>query len=417
MPGFDFITASAVVTEIGKRKTLEDRFLLAPELGLFAVADGVGGHVGGEVAAELALAQVKLALEAPAARATINAYAEAPDRTLRRQVFETLRGAFARANEAIVEQTKHEPHLVGMATTLDVIWLARDHAFIAHAGDGRVYLARDTTMLQLTQDHAHGETLKAEGTVRPYQRNPMFDRLVNGLGLAENVQVDTLFVDLAPGNRLLLSSDGVHDPIGDETALAKLLRVGSVTEAARALVDAATRRGRDNSTAVVVEIGERRVQRSDADRGLSAQDLEKVCSSALLTDLKRPLVLQALAAAVEIELDAGAIVPRVVTNDLSAYIVLDGIVKVLGGRRVGTGALLFAESLVGVWVDGELPVVEEPARLLRWRGHDFEEVTGRDTALGAELYRRIAKHVARGAAQGLPPTPMPSLMPSPPERA
>lgn len=415
VPGFDFRATCAVTSEIGRRKTLEDRYLLAPEIGLFAVADGVGGHVGGEVAAELALAELRRAIEDPESQSIIGAYTAAPDRTLRHRVFGTLSRAFGRANSAIVEHAKAHPELLGMATTLDAVWLARDHAFVAHAGDGRVYLARDTAVLQLTQDHAHGETLKAEGTVRPYQKNPLFDRLVNGLGLAETVQVDTLFVDLTTGNRLLLSTDGVHDPIADEATLARLLRAGNVTEAPRALVDAATQRGRDNSTAVVVEIGERLIERGDSDRGLSAEDLERVCSSALLADLKRPLVLQALAAAVEIELDVGAIVPRVVTSDLSAYIVLDGIVRVSGTRRVSTGALLFAESLVGVWSDGELPLVEERARLLRWRAHDFEEVTGRDAALGAELYKRIAKHVARTAVKGLPPAPMPSLLPDPPE--
>jgi len=415
VPHFDFSFACAVASDIGQRKSLEDRSLLAPDVGLFAVADGVGGHAAGEVAAELALVELERAIREPEALATIGLYAAAPDRELRRRVLATLEAAFERANAAIFRRAASHPELQGMATTLDVVWLARDHAFVAHAGDGRVYLAREAAVLQLTQDHAQGETLKAAGTVRPHQKHPFFDRLMNGLGLAESVQVDTLFVDITSGNRLLLSSDGVHDPIGDEATLARLLRSGRVEDAPRELVAAALVRGRDNATALVVEIGERRVERADSDRGLSAQDLERVCSSALFADLKRPLVLQALAAAVEIELDDEAIVPRVVTSDLSAYIVLDGVVRVPGNRRVGTGALLFAESLVGVWTDGELPVVEERARLLRWRAHDFEEVTARDAALGAELYKRIAKHVARTAAKGLPPAPMPSILPGPPQ--
>lgn len=412
---FDFRLAHAVTSEIGKRKSLEDRYLVAPASQLFAVADGVGGHIGGEVAAELALEELQRALGEPEAQLAIAAYAAAPDRALRHRVFETLGQAFARANAAIIEHARRRPALQGMATTLDAVWLARDHAFVAHAGDGRVYLARETAVLQLTQDHAHGETLKAEGALRPQQKSPFFDRLVNGLGLAERVQVDTLFVDLSTGNRLLLSSDGVHDAIADENMIGQLLRQGSVEEAARALVEAAIRRGRDNSTALVIEVGERTAERSDGDRGLSAQDLERVGQSALFADLKRSLVLQALAAAVEIELAVGAKVPRVIASDLSAYIVLDGIVRVPPKRRVGTGALLFAESLVGVWADGELPVVEEPARLLRWRAHDFEEVTARDALLGTELYRRIAKHLARAAAQAEPPAPMPSLLPGPAE--
>ena len=110
-------------------------------------------------------------------------------------------------------------------------------------------------------------------------------------------------------------------------------------------------------------------------------------------------MLGALAAAVEVEREAGASVPRVVANDLVAYVVLDGIVDGVGpsGRQVGTGALIFPESLVGVWGDGPLPRVSRTARLLRVRADDFEEVCAADPALAAELYQRLALHLARTA--------------------
>jgi hypothetical protein len=285
-----------------------------------------------------------------------------------------------------------------MGTTVDIVWLARDHAFIAHAGDGRVYLARAHAVLQLTQDHAQVESLKATGVISPTSKSYR-DRLINAVGLNDAVTVDTLFVELSRGDRLLLCTDGVHGQVTDESRLADHLRDGTPEQAARRLVARAVERGNDNATALVIEIGERFVKRAAGDRGVSAADLERARQSALLQDLPLPLVLSALAAAVEVEIEPGAVVPRVLASDLVAYIVLDGTVRCPGDRRVGTGALLFAESLVGVWSNEELPVVEQTARVLRVRADDFEEVCRSDPTLAAELYRRLAVHIARSSAR------------------
>jgi hypothetical protein len=85
----------------------------------------------------------------------------------------------------------------------------------------------------------------------------------------------------------------------------------------------------------------------------------------------------------------------VIASDLVSYIVLDGLVRCDGDRLVSVGALLFSESLVGVAVRGELPVTENQTRLLRLRADDFTEVCAGDPGLAAELYRRLATHLAR----------------------
>jgi hypothetical protein len=87
-------------------------------------------------------------------------------------------------------------------------------------------------------------------------------------------------------------------------------------------------------------------------------------------------------------------VPRQVANDLVAYIVLDGVVRYADERRVGAGALIYAESLVGVPGQGEPPVCEQTTRLLRVRADDFAEICA-DPRLASELYRRLALHLAR----------------------
>jgi hypothetical protein len=278
-----------------------------------------------------------------------------------------------------------------MGATLDVVWLARGNAFVAHAGDGRVYLARARAMLQLTQDHAHPIL---PGT-NPGSHRQRTVGITNAIGLSEQLQVDTLFVDVARGERLLLCSDGVHGQIEAESELAEIVRGGSAEESARALVARAGESGRDNATAIVIEIGERFVKRTDHDRGLGSADLERARQSPLLIDLPQSFALSALAASVEVEFGPDQPIPRLVTNDLVAYIVLDGVVRYpASGRTVGSGALLFPESLVGIAGQEDVPIATATVRLLRVRADDFSEVC-RDPRLAAELYRRLAAHIAR----------------------
>ena len=405
VPRFDFRVECAASEDLGNtRRNQEDVHLVLPEYGLFVVADGMGGHAAGEVAAQIAVDTVRAALTSRATQAVADAYLSRPGLKTRRRMLGELERAVQEANAAVLQASAEDPARGGMGTTLDVVWLARDRAFLAHVGDGRSYLARPRAVLQLTQDHVEGERLKADGIVRPSMRDAWgFGRLTNVVGVGEAIIVDTLFVGLNRGDRLLICSDGVHGPIGDEAQLGELLRGGTARQASRRLVAAGVERGRDNATAVVIEIGDCLVKRPSADRGLAADDLERARGSVLLVDLPTSAVLGALAAAVEIELAARSKVARVVANDLVAYIVLDGIIRTGPEHVVTTGALLFPESLVGVWGDSALPVVERRARLLRLRADDFHEICSADSNLGVQLYRRLAAHLARTTISLAPP--------------
>ena len=401
VPRFDFRVAFKVVEDIGRsRATNEDAHLVEPNLALFAVADGMGGHAGGEIASRLAIEEVRRSIGGPRSQAAMEAYVRDPGLETRRAVLARLRRSLEHANDRVRAEARKDTVLTGMGTTLDVVWLARDHAFVAHAGDGRVYLARPSAVLQLTQDHAELETLKATGAMNPHKRTRS-SRLMNAVGLAERIDVDTLFVDLSKGDRLLLCSDGVHGQIDTEAELSELLRTGDAEAAARALVARAAQGGRDNATAVVIEVAERFVKRSDDDRGFRARDIERAQLAPIFTDLPLSTVMAALAASVEVEIEAEHIVPQVVASDFVAYIVLEGLVRCEGERIVTDGALLFPESLVGVPVVGELPVAVERSRMLRLRADDFAEVCAADRTLSSELHRRLAIHLARGRQRGL----------------
>lgn len=398
VPRFDFRIRFHAEDDIGRhRQSHEDAFLVAPDLALFALADGMGGHRAGEVAARLAIEAVKRSIGGRPSQAALDAYVRKPNLETRRRVLARVRRSVEKANEVVRAEAEKNPDWQGMGTTIDVACLARDHAFIAHAGDARVYLARSTAVLQLTHDHAELDTLKAAGVLRPQAGRSFANRLINAVGIGDSILVDTLFVDLTRGDRLLLCSDGVHGQIDSEAEIGDLLRKGSVENAAAALVERAGKRGRDNATAVVVEVGERFVRREASDRGMRARDVERAKLSPLLVDLPTSKVMGALSAAVEVEVAEGAHVPQVVASDLVSYIVLDGLVSCPGDRIVSVGALLFAESLVGVHVRDDLPITQQPTRLLRLRADDFAEVCESDPTLAVALYRRLATHLARSA--------------------
>jgi serine/threonine protein phosphatase PrpC len=422
LPRFDFRVAFGMATDTGsKRSTNEDAQLVAPQLSLFAVADGMGGHRAGEVAARLAIEEISAALSTPSAIRAVERYVANAGLESRRKVLAVLRRGVEQANQRVRREAQNDPAYAGMGTTLDVVWLARDHAFIAHAGDGRVYLARARAVLQLTHDHTLASRVGrgAEGLgVTVAESGQASKGVTNALGLSDELQVDTLFVDLGPRDRLLLCSDGVHGQLGGEQEIAELIRSGTPESAARALVLRASESGRDNATSIVLEIADRFVKRPDRDRGLSPADLENARQSPLLVDLPLPVALTALSAAVEIEVAPEQGIPRSVANDLVSYIVLEGVVKHADGRSVGPGALLFPESLLGVWGHAAAPVAEQASRLLRVRADDFAEICS-EPRFAAELYRRLAVHLARlavktGGAPGGTPAPGAMTLPKPP---
>jgi PPM family protein phosphatase len=403
LPRFDFRVDVASVTDAGKvRDTNEDVHRIVPELALFVLADGMGGHVGGEIAARIAVDAVVAKIGAPTASKVLERFVKDTRLERRHAVFALMREAFQTANQAVRDEVEKDRALAGMGTTLDVALLVRDRAFVAHTGDSRVYLARATTMIQLTHDQTLYESLMAAGTVRPSKatlrahRNP----LISAVGLGPTVAVDTCFVELTRGDRLLLCSDGVHAEIESEALLAQMLRTGTASDAARGLVAHAMRRGgRDNATAVVVEVCDRFVARNSTDEqpssGPVSSDIVIATRSALLDGLPMASVLAALAAAVEVEIAAGELVPRLIANDCVAYIVVSGEIDFGDGRVLGPSGLIFAESLVGVMQEAPLPRVNKDARLMRLRADDFAEVCAGDVALSAELHRRIARHLAR----------------------
>ncbi|MFO0661290.1 MAG: protein phosphatase 2C domain-containing protein [Polyangiaceae bacterium] len=395
LPRFDYRVRWAGASDKGRvRPNNEDVWKVDSDFGLFVIADGMGGHNAGEIAAALCVETVIHELKQKHVRRDLERYVATPTLSARRDVFGWLRRAAETANQAVRQAGETTPEHRGMGCTLDVVLLLRDRGFVAHAGDSRVYLARSVTTIQLTHDHGLNESLAAQGKAKLSDTLRRRNALVNAVGRGPTLQVDTIFVDINRGDRFVLCTDGIHGALADEAVVGSLSRNGAPDDAVASLIHTALERGsRDNVTALVIEIGDRFITRTESDGGIAAKDLDTVKNCPLFTDLGTAHILAALTAAVEVEVAPGEMLPRTVANDHVAYIVIDGEAQSPDSRTFGAPALVYPESLVDV--DREsFWQAKTQLRALRLRADDLREVCG-DARLGAALFERLARHIAR----------------------
>lgn len=231
-------------TDVGMvRSNNEDSLLVAAPV--FAVADGMGGHAGGEVASNIAVATLKAAFDGAGAHHTRDA----------------LANAVQRANEAIYERANSDPGLRGMGTTLTAVALVDedgdDVLAVVQVGDSRAYRMRDGELEQLTDDHNVAEEMVRIGRLTPDEAttHPHRHMLTRALGIQPDVEVDCFGVTPFAGDRYLLASDGLMNEVDDAEIARTLRRLHDPDDAAHELVHLArTRGGRDNITVVVVDV-------------------------------------------------------------------------------------------------------------------------------------------------------------------
>ena len=213
------------------------------------VADGMGGHAGGELASRMAISGLmKLALAMPdwIFRLDPSVAGSATERSRRR---------FRDLNALLLEHGKQDPNFRGMGTTLTAARSMGRHLHVVHVGDSRAYMLRESRLFRLTRDHTYVQLLVDSGQLSQEEAATFPSRhlLVNALGgLSEDVEVDVDQLQLMTGDRLLLCSDGLTDLVDDDAIRQVLVERRESAEACRRLVDLALAAGgRDNVTAVV----------------------------------------------------------------------------------------------------------------------------------------------------------------------
>ncbi len=246
-------------TDTGQVRTAnEDNFLVDRRLRLYVVCDGLGGHQGGEVASATAVNSVREGVLKQ--RDVIERYER--ERGSEAALIEMLATVGRVANQRIYERGRQNAGQRGMGTTLSMLLLAGDRAFIAHVGDTRIYRLRDGQLMQLTEDHSLITEMRRGLHMTREQIEALDGRLkhqiTRAVGVHDAVEIDVFSVDVLPNDRFLLCSDGLHGLV-PESELAPLIAFPELVEAASRLVDRANAAGgKDNITAIVVEVQEPR---------------------------------------------------------------------------------------------------------------------------------------------------------------
>jgi serine/threonine protein phosphatase PrpC len=241
-------------TDVGKkRKNNEDAFLIDLQLGLYAVADGMGGHAAGEIASRMALdiAQKELSNWS----GVLNEYKPDSSAEVRDVILNLIEETLQRACQAVYKESVENPDCQGMGTTVSMVLIKNDSAFFGHVGDSRIYLARGGAVHQLSEDHSLVHEMYKRGRIgKTGAEQASFKNIITrAVGQHERVRVDTLQMDLLPGDHLLLCSDGLSDYLqtGD---VEKTLSAGPLEEAPQRFVNLANARGgKDNITVVLLE--------------------------------------------------------------------------------------------------------------------------------------------------------------------
>jgi serine/threonine protein phosphatase PrpC len=241
-------------TDLGrKRSSNEDAFFVDDELGLYVVADGMGGHAAGEVASHEAVdtlyGMVKRGVRG--LREMVGPVSEADSRAACRLMEASVQAAtYFVYSIAEIDRDKS-----GMGTTISALLVLGDHAVTAQVGDSRIYRIDNDVVEQLTEDHTLIAWQLKQGLITPQEaaRSPHRNVITRAVGSREYVQVDTMCLPLARGVRFLLCSDGLHGYLKEEDIPAIVGLGGGV--AVERFVDLANERGgKDNITAVLLEL-------------------------------------------------------------------------------------------------------------------------------------------------------------------
>lgn len=233
---------AGAATDIGQVRAVNQDLYLVGD-GVFAVADGMGGHHGGEIAAKLAVEGLELHFT--------------------RHTLDQLVRAVEQANDSVIKQAKRDPELRGMGTTISALASVdvdgQERIAVVNVGDSRTYLLQDSGLLQITKDHSLVEMLVDEGTVSRADAasHPQRNIVTRAIGIDQKIMVDSFELLLVRGDRYLICSDGLFNEVGLDDMVATLRHFTNPNEAAHELVHLANERGgRDNITCVVVDVVE-----------------------------------------------------------------------------------------------------------------------------------------------------------------
>lgn len=251
-------THSIAVTDVGRKRSVnEDAFFRDDAMGFYVVADGVGGHNKGEIASRETIEQLQMWVYG--ARRDLDRLVERVESGDSDGIWEIrrlLENGVQSACYMVFGMAELDPEKRGMSTTCSALLIRAGYAFAAHVGDSRVYRVRGRGVLQITEDHTLINYKLKHGLITPEEAERASGKnvITRAVGHKDYVQVDTADVDVAPGDRFVMCTDGLHGYLRNDEEILELCAEDAIDAGAQAAVALANQRGgRDNITVVVIE--------------------------------------------------------------------------------------------------------------------------------------------------------------------
>jgi PPM family protein phosphatase len=376
-------------TDVGRvRDHNEDSFLVDKKLRLFIVCDGMGGHAAGEVASSLAGRTMRDALADE--RDRLLEFEQGHGGTTREDVLRMMEASVQQACLAVHTEGQKDETKRGMGTTLVALLVLGSRGFIAHVGDSRIYLYRQGSVHQLTEDHSLINELLKRGRLTREQIDKVQykNAVTRAVGVYESVEVDTFDFDVLAGDRFLLCTDGLSGYLED-SEIPKLFEETVEDQLAQGLIDLANERGgKDNITAIVVRVpdAEAGVDKLAREVNLKLEILHKM-------PLFRFLTYQELVRVLNItdvrDYQVGDSVVDEGQEGDELFIVLTGKVKVHSGEamytELGQGQHFGEMALIDKAERSASVTAVEPSKLLSIRRREFFDMVRKDHDVAVKL--------------------------------
>lgn len=385
-------------TDIGRKRTHnEDNFLIDKNLNLFVVADGMGGHASGEVASAMAVHAVRDVLYD--ARDVIDGY-EDDNPSCHIEVCTLLEYAVHVACEQIYQKALQEPEKRGMGTTLVLLLIIGERGFIAYVGDSRIYLLRGGAVYQLTEDHSLMNELVRRGKIRadefdgsPYAN--FKNAMTRAVGVYENVEVDTLDFDVIPGDCFLLCSDGLSEYV-DDTDIINTIALPDTDDIPGRLIEMAnTRGGKDNITAVVVQVPADESSDRAAEVNLTLDTLKKI---PLFNRLSYQQLVRIMNVTRQQPIAEGQVICREGESGEELFLIVRGRIGLTKDgvtiTELGPGSHFGEMSLVDASARSATATATEDGKLLTISRPDFYEILRKEAPLAVKLLWSLVRVLA-----------------------
>ena len=296
-----------------------------------------------------------------------------------------------RACARIHEEAKQDANKRGMGTTLSALLIVGAHGFIAHVGDSRIYLLRGGKVQQITEDHTvYNELIKRGKLTRDQiEKVAQKNAITRAVGVYERVEVDTLTIEVLPGDQFLLASDGLHGYIAHTAELEPYFEEQDGDTATRELIDLANRKGgKDNITAILVRLGAGDAKDDTRARRLHLKR-EVLAKMPLFARLSEREMLRIMQVAEVVSYDSGQVVVEEGDRGDELFIMLSGQVRVSRGDAVltefGPGEHFGEMALIRAMPRSATITAIESAELIVLHRADFYEILRKEHELAVKL--------------------------------